>query len=596
MKLFVYILLIILLSLFTFFPSFNLALFGDDWLAFYRYSKLLGPFPQEHGTHLNYFLTPYGAQDILMGLLQKIYGYHSLLYYLTSYVLRIIASFSFYPLTLYLTKSKLAAFFAILFFSVTTIGIDTTNWVFNMPSYITIALFNLFLYFFLKSREDKKSKLLLIISGLLYYFAYVITPIRMHGSLLLIFLLEAFWFFQKRDRKIFKKIVLRLAMIILIFLIIRYTGHSQGPPEEISQRLNIGISSDLTMLNNGRFDFIFYPIVMFGAMFLPDLRSFLLGPDQLLRYGVPTFSYANLILLYLTPAFLVFLLLNFVLMRNIHLPSKFFRINGIAGFLWIIITLLIHQFNATIFFDEKYILSLTIGGFAIIIILSLILKFFKEINITTSLFLSFSWSILAFFFAWWWVPNTIFPTIYRYFIVSAIGVSIFLATLIGLGKGIKQQITLFSFFLFLVIIHISSTRSYFSQLDTIRSQELYNNIWSQIPYVPEIGKTSRPIVFYFEGDGTVVNADILYSVITFGFPPHMYLLYNLKSDAQIPVIMDSWDEVLSAVKDGKSFKRLIGTAIDPIPIDNVLAYHLEGRDRLVNITDLVRGKLRDNFH
>lgn len=591
MRLIIAILLIVLLSLFTFFPSFNLALFGDDWLAFYRYSKLLGPFPQDRQTHLNYFLTPYGAQDILMGLLQKIYGYQSFLYYLTSYVLRIIAAFSFYPLILYLTKSKLAVFFAILFFSVTTIGIDTTNWVFNMPSYITIALFNLFLYFFIKSREDKKLKLLPI-SGLFYYLAYAITPIRMHGSILLIFLLEVFWFFQKRDKRILKKIVLRLTVIILVFLLIRYTGHSQGPREEVSQRLNIGISTDLAMLSHGRFDFIFYPIVMFGAMFLPDLRSFLLGPDQLLRYGVPIFSYANLILVYLTPAFLGFLLLNFVLMRNISLSSKFFWRNGIAGLLWIIITLLIHQLNANIFFDEKYILSLTVGGFTIIIILSLILNFFKEINISTSLFLSVSWSILAFFFAWWWIPNTIFPTPYRYFIVSAVGVSIFLSTIIGLGKSIKQRINIFSFFLILVIIHIISTHSYFSQLKDIRSQELYNKIWSQIPYVPEIGKSSRPIIFYFEGDNSVVNANILYSVITFGFPPHMYLLYNLRSDAQIPVIMDTWDEVTSAVKDGKSFKRHIGTAIDPIPIDNVFTYHLEGEDKIINITDLAREKLR----
>lgn len=595
MRLLISISFVLSLSLFTFFPSFNLALFGDDWLAFYRYNKLLGPFAQDHWNHLTYFLTPYGAQDILMGLLQKIYGYQSWLYYLTSYIFRIIASFSFYPLILYLTKSKLAAFFAILFFSITTVGIDTTNWVFNMPSYITIALFNLFLYFFLKSREDKKLRLLPI-SGLLYYLAYVITPIRMHGSMLLIFLLEVFWFFQKRDKKILKKIILRLTMIILIFLIIRYTGHSQGPGEEVSQRLGIGISTDLAMLNHGRFDFIFYPIVMFGAMFLPDLRSYLLGPDQLLGYGVPIFSYANLILVYLTPAFLGFLLLNFVLIRNIPLPSKFFRRNGIAGLLWIIIVLLIHQFNATIFFDEIYLLSLTIGGFAIIISFSLYLNFFKESDVSTSLLLSVSWSILAFFFAWWWVPKTIFPTTYRYLIVSAVGISILLATIISLGKSGKQQKNLFIVFLILVIIHAFSTFSYLNRLKAIRSQELYNKIWLQIPFVPEVGKASQPIVFYFEGDGTSANFAILYNIITFGFPPHMYVLYHLKSDAQTPFIMGSWEEVLSAVKDGKSFKRHIGTAIDPIPIDNVFAYHLEGEDKLVNITDLARAKLRENLH
>lgn len=595
MRLIISIPLVVLLSLFTFLPSFNLALFGDDWLALYRYSKLLGPFSDHTWNHLTYFLTPYGAQDILMGLLQKIYGYQSWLYYLTSYIFRIIASFSFYPLILYLTKSRLAAFFAILFFSFTTVGIDTTNWVFNMPSYITIALFNLFLYFFLKSREDKKLKLLPI-SGLFYYLAYVITPIRMHGSLFLIFLLEVFWFFQKRDKKILKKIILRLTMIILIFLIIRYTGHSQGPREEVSQRLGIGISTDLAMLSQGRFDFIFYPIVMLGGMLIPDLRSYLLSPDDLVRFGISSFSYINIIFIYMLPVFLGYVLLNLLLAKNIVLPSKFFWRNTIAGLLWVVLVLLIHQANSSIFFDSRYILSLTIGGFMMIIIFSLISYFYKQSLIPTALLLSLAWSILSFFFAWWWVPKTIFPTTYRYLTVSAVGISILLATIISLGKSGKQQRNLFIVFLILVIIHAFSTFSYLNQLKAIRSQELYNKIWSQIPFVPEVGKASQPIVFYFEGDGTSASLAILYNIITFGFPPHMYVLYNLKSDAQIPVIMDSWDEVLSAVKDGKSFKRHIGTVINPIPIDNVFAYHLESKDKLVNITDLARAKLRENLH
>jgi len=277
--------IIFLISLLTFLPSFNLALFGDDWLAFFRYFQHVGPKSPGAWNHLTYYLTPYGAQDILMGIMQKIFGFESSWYYLTSYVLRITAAFSFYPLVFYLTKSKIASVFAVLFFSITTIGLDATNWVFNMPSYITIALLNLCLYFFLKARGES-NLFSLIISAILYYFAYVTTPIRMHGSLPFILLLEVFWVIQNRNFKTTKKSVIRFSVFLAIFLIIRYTGQSQGPPQEVAERFNLGIQTISMLLSQGRFDFLFYPIVMFGSMLVPDLTG-LQGQINALRQLFP---------------------------------------------------------------------------------------------------------------------------------------------------------------------------------------------------------------------------------------------------------------------------------------------------------------------
>lgn len=570
--------LLIILSLFIFFPSFQLSLFGDDWLAFYRYSKLLGSFAQGQENHLTYFLTPYGSQDILMGLLQKVYGYESTPYYLTSYLFRIIAVFSFYPIVIYLTKSKIAALFAILFFSITTTGLDTTNWVFNMPSYITIALFNLFLYFFLKSRQGKFR--LLLTAGLLYYLAYVITPIRMHGSLLFILLLEAFWIFQTKSLKIFKKVAMRVSLIIFVFLIIKYTGHSITP-NEITERLNIGITTDLTLLSQGRFDFIFYPLLIFGSMFIPD---FILPTLQIA-------SSSKLVWQLALPVFLGFLMISLYLMKILSISKdKFLRYLMPASILWTILVTVIHRANLQTFSNYQYIFSLLVGGYILILLINLGWHFFKETYISTTIFLGATWSILSFFFAWWWVPTSIFPTTYRYLIVSAVGVSILLATIVGLGRNRKQQIVLFSFFLILVVIHIASTYSYLSQLKNIRSQELYSRIWSKIPHIPEIGKSSRPIIFYFEGDGT--NGGILHDVITFGFPFHMALNYNFIVESKMPLTMDSWEEVVSAVSDGQSFKKHYGIAIDPIPIENVYVFKLEGRDNLINLTDDARKQLK----
>ena len=118
------------------------------------------------------------------------------------------------------------------------------------------------------------------------------------------------------------------------------------------------------------------------------------------------------------------------------------------------------------------------------------------------------------------------------------------------------------------------------------SQQIADKIWSAIPYIPQVGK--EPLVFYFERDEN--NASILGDAVTFGFPFHIALLYNLTEADKIPVPMEDWREVVSAVKDGQSFKAY-GYPLKPIPIDHVYGFHLQGQDNLINITDMVRQKL-----
>lgn len=576
---FFHFIIIIILSIFVLYPSFNLALLGDDWLAFWRYNQLVGPKSSGEWNHLTYFLTPYGAQDIMMGLLQKIVDYNSTWYYLTSYFLRIIAAFSLYPLITFLTKNKLASFFGILFFSITIIGFDTTNWSSNMTTYITIALFNLFLYFFLKSREQNPIKLFSL-AALLYYLAYITTPIRMHGTLPFIFLLEAFWLLQERNIKVLKKVFIRFGIILAVFLVIRYTGHSQGPVQEATERFNLGLNAMSNMLSTGRFDFLFYPIIMFGSMIVPD---FILSSSQIL-------SKSKLLWITLLPSFLAFLAIIALLLKDIPTAKlKFFKKIAIAASCWIIIVILTFHFNLATFNDSRYILLTLIGGFGIILIISLFLKFFNQKNISTALFLGLSWSIMSFFFAWWWQPTSIFPTTYRYLIVSAIGISILLATIINLGKEKKQQILLFTSLCLVLILHIISTRIYINTLLDSHSQDISYKIWSSIPHVDEIGKSREPIIFYFEGDNT--NSGILHDVITFGFPPHMALLYNLREeDGGFPVPMSDFKEVVSAVVDGKPMPAY-GYPVKAVPIERIYAFRLKGKDNLINVTAEARDRL-----
>lgn len=575
---------IIIFSLIVFYPSFNLSLFGDDWLAFYRYKLHLGIWSIGQWNHLTYYLTSYGAQDVIMGLLQKIYGFNSTYFYLTNYFFRLLASFTLIPLVMYLTKNKLATFFAVLFFSVTTTGLDATNWVFNMPSYLTIAFFNIFLFLFLKARAQTQTKLL-IPAGLLFYLAYITTPIRMTGILPFIFLIEFFWIFQNKNKATIKKVLLRLSVILLIFFFISLTGESNGVSNDWKERFLGGFAMSSQMLSSRRFDFLFYPIVTLGGMILPDI-------SPILHYN-QVFSKIQLIFSLMLPLSVLYLIVVVVLVKNISkLPPIFLRLCFFAAIVWNLIVLFIFSYNILTFSLNIYLILLIIGGYLLIISIILFLHFLKEAKISTPIFFSVSWVIISFIAAWWWAPNTIYPTTHRYLIVSAVGISILLATFISLGKQFKHQVGLFALFSIVLLLQSISTHNYLNLLLDSHGQNISNKIWSSIPYIPEIGKDKEPILFYFEGDGK--NGGPLHDVITFGFPPHIALLYNIdeRSGYKIPALTENWQDVIQAFKEGKNLAAY-GYPAKPIPSERIFAFKLIGKDNLVNVSDLARQKLSE---
>ena len=586
--------LIFLIAYLVFLPSFHLALFGDDWLAFFRYDAHAGPLAPGQWHLLTYFLSPYGAQDILMGFLRYGFGYNSSLYYMTSFFLRMLAAFSLYPLIIYLTKNKLAAFFGVLFFAVTAVGLDTTNWVFNMPTYLTIGLLNIFLYLFLKARTTDNWEILAL-SVLVYFLAYVITPIRMHGTLPFLFLLESFWVFQEKNGKTLKKVALRFGLLILVFLVIKFSGGSLGPSTEIPERLNSGIADKLTLLSQGRIDFIFYPILMFGSMIIPDV---------LLPQANKVSSAIELFIVYLIPLFAVFVFFVFLLLKNIPQlqQKKLFSKLIIFSLGWTICVMILNIINNQSFSNVYGIILTLVGGYFFILGIFLIYNYFSNKLVSTAIFISIVWSILSFFFAWWWeslsqIPvnypyllfSSVFPTTYRYFTISAIGIAIFCATIISLGKDKRQQIELFGIFSVLIIFNIIATNGYLNQIASYRSQQIADKIWSSIPQIPNLKQRKLQTIFYFEGEQD--NAMTLHDVITFGFPPHMDLTYNLKeADNITPVVISSLPDLASAVTDGKSLKAY-GLPQKPFPISQIYLFHLSGKDNLIDITTAGRDQL-----
>lgn len=580
-KNFLFVFFILLISLFTLYPSFNLALFGDDWLVLYRYATNLGSISAGFSKHLNEYLSPYGPTIVFMGILEQLYNYNSTLYYITSYLFRLFAAFSLFPITFYLTRNKLSAFFAVLFFSVTATGFDTTNWVFNMPSYLAIGFISLFLFFYLRSKEEGGT-IFLVPAIILFYLAYITSSIRMHGTLPLLILLEVFWNLQEKNFLFARKSLLRLTLVVVTFLFIRFTGGSIGQPTEATERFREGMNTVKLFLSQGQYDFLVYPLASFGSIFIPD---------STLPFQGQVSSTKNLIINIVLPISLIFIIVSRFLIKLTHdLKKGFFGILFALTIGWTIIAILIFRGNISTFSSATYNSLLLIGGYIFILGLMLIIKNYKQKSTSTLLALPFAWILLSYLYAWWWKPASLYLTTHRYLIVGGAAAAVFLSSLISLGGSKRNQIIIFIMFVPLLIMHIYSTRMYEHQLVySGHSQETSNKIWSSIPYIPEIGKTPRPIIFYFEGDGT--NGSILHDSITFGFSPRMALLYNINESSKAPVAIDSWEEVASAVKDGKSLIKHYGAATNPIPIDNVYIFKLEGKDHLIDLTSQAQEKL-----
>ena len=251
-------LLVFIISFLVLYPSFQIGLFGDDWLAIFRY--VVHVLPPGGWNIFSYYLTPYGSQDILMGILYQNFRTDAFYFEVTAYFLRLLAAFSLYPVVFHFTKSKLATFFACLFFSVTTIGFDSTGWLLTMPTYLTIAFFNLFLYYYVLNYESNKIKFLLI-AGVFYYLAYITASARMIGAPLFIFSLEIFWLLQNHLHKDFKNALLRISLIIAIMLLIALSGYSLGSGGEWLSRLNASFIAVNNLFSQGRTEFLLYPIL-----------------------------------------------------------------------------------------------------------------------------------------------------------------------------------------------------------------------------------------------------------------------------------------------------------------------------------------------
>lgn len=567
-------------------PFFHLGLFGDDWLSIFRYSyyldtpKHLGTYSTEYFNNFKYFFNAYGSQDTIMALLYKSFGPDSNIYFVLAYILRLSAGISIYLPIFYITKNRLASFFGVFFFIFSAVGLDASGWVFNMPSYLMIIFFNCFLYNYFKYYKEHQIKNL-VFTYIFFFLSFSSTMIRSHGLLPLIVFIELIWLIPRAHWNSTKQAVLRIIGFFLIFALIYYLGFKETLSGNALISVSGGFTTAFHLLSQGRFDFLFYPIATIGSLLIPDS----------LIPGWEITSTSQYLVRIVIPIICIYLAVVIILSRTIkNLSSKFIITNILVSIIWSIIVAMIYKFNLS-YFTSSSIASLTlIGGLLIELSLTLVIFIQNHQFIKFGILVALGWTFISFLFPWWTTPNYLFLTSHRYLIVSGLGVSYLLATIMALSKNLKSILVLIIIGITFTLPHALYIRSYMQKSFYTHNRAGVKKIWSQMPYIPEVGKSTEPIVFYFERDDT--NAAILGDSVTFGFPFHTAIIYKITEENKTPIPMTDWKELVSAVTDGKSFAPYTGGKVTkPISPQRVYSFRLMGKDNLSDITDEVRQKL-----
>lgn len=573
------ILLIFFLGLLVFWSSFKLALDGDNFLGQWRFdfeSK------SSNFNYISFLLTDYGPEDLTTVIFHKFVGFQPLPRYLVSFVFRFLASISFIPLVKYLTKNKTAAFISSIFFMTTCTGIEATDWVFNMPSYLGIILLNIFLYSFMIDVKKKKTSLITL---LLYFLTIVIQPIRMAflpGAILLIQL-----FIAASKKESVKYSLAKLSVFIIIFLLIlkfSSIGDTQIIKSDSYHKdgtfwtTNIGVYMQgfKSSIETNDYRFILTPFANFISLIIPvDIIPYRF---MIIRHSFQIFA-VSIISIPILSAF-------YMLYKRI-----FFKKNSLSWLfiffiaIWIsIVYYLLHQ-NIAYPMMSYFLITYFVGFPAIILLTHLFLKT-SIFEIRLGMIISMLIIFFTIFYLWLKSPLIVNFSYSRYLIVPAAGLSILFGILY---KNSNKKKLFLIFFMPIFFMHMFSTFTYLKKLSKVRATGFTERIRNSIPDNPKFKNENETLLYYF----TTNNEAVLYHSLMFGFPVIMHYQYGVNNPWRL-AYTTNWSEVVSAYTDGESMRRFVNKP-QRIDLENIYSFELVNHD-LNNQTVLIRERLKEiNF-
>ncbi len=573
------ILIPLILGFLTLAPSFNLALTGDDYLGLWRYRYYLEGHTGRQWNHLSFFFTDYGPQDIITATIHKYFGFDSRYYYFFSFLTRVLAALSFFPLVKYLSRSAFFSSYSVALFMVITTGLETTDWSFNMPSYISIVSLNILTLYLLVLRG--KRWLWTILLPIFMILPIVIQPIRMifiPGFVLFYGLVSTLYTWNAKE--IYKYLLIILLTIFSVTGLFRYTdiGGSVGGKGLESMRSTYG--SIIKFVTDKKFEIFLTPVRQIGNIVIPNS----IVSDRLEVIGIKG-SVKRVVI----PTFVIFAIFYMLVVNVLKLPMWLRILGMLLSSVWTLFAIWNYLVKAQYPLQPQELFGYLTGAYYLVCVALFLFYFRKSRQEFLSLTAGVIILIFSFIIPWLRNPGFLYDTTGRYLVVSGVGLvlsfSICIHTLFArsvLGKKLAIMLML-SFF----TLHSNESYSYLERLSRLRGREITDRLRSQIKPVKEFASGSQ-VLFYFEGD-----RDVLYHSFIFGFPVIMAFQHNYFTWSNIASVT-SWAEVESAYTNGSSMTRFFSNNAKPLPLESIYGYRLDNQN-MVDISDEIRSKLKNSY-
>ena len=207
------------IGLVFYFPMLRFGLTSDHLEAIYEWR---GRFIVPSINSFKAFINPYGASALLDKIIDWVWGFNPLPYFLIAYITKIFASTSLYALSKYVFRSRIIAITTSIASILLFAGIQAT--VPGATIYISLTLFCLgLLNLFKKYREPQtvSTKSSLVIS-LLFIASFAITPARMYGIIPMLFFIEVYSLILRNTK--LTQVVVRLGFFFIVFLLFKRIG------------------------------------------------------------------------------------------------------------------------------------------------------------------------------------------------------------------------------------------------------------------------------------------------------------------------------------------------------------------------------------
>lgn len=575
--------------------SFNLGLYGDDWQHLYILWKDFYVYHTKSFFDVKSYLNPYFPESLYLGIIQHFWGYYPPAYFITSFLSRLFANIALYFFAYELTKSKLAAFLTTLIFLVSAGGLQTTDWVFNMNTYIGLGLLSLAITIYMRIRLLKTFKSWYYLSFIVTFtLALAVVPTRMHGTVPFIILTELFltYIVERQKIKFDKYLLVRIGVAVAIFAtLIHFKSFGSG--SFTSGRLNDGYNLVSTLTQSGYHSWWLYFIAIIGHLVLPDNAN---SMKNTLTGVLIIEAFLSMILLYISSH-------SILKSKKIisYLPILVFNLG------WFIFLITMQRIDS--YTSNNIYFAISLGGQFLFWGFWFYHIAKKSYSSMASVFIiSIFWIISLTILYWVFTPNYVIETTGRYMTMGAAGVSIFLGALCTLlfknatfnasNKDFGLRF-LASFYLgvptliLLVFLfaNFQTGQNYLNILEDTRNMDLTEKTWKTLlTEVPKLDPTA-PSVFYFTTD----NPLSLEGVLVFGFFMRAGIEWRNPVDALTPLPVTNYQQLLDIVETGEPLQKVHGRQGEPVSLTRVYAFDFRGGE-LINITEDIRKKIAQDLY